>query len=75
MPSSTQPSSRSLGMTFELRAGDVIVTEDTLTAELSDGRTLSVPLDWGLQLMHGTEKRWRTASPGCLSESGDTSCT
>jgi len=29
-------------------------SNDTLTVELSDGRTLSVPLDWYPRLMHGT---------------------
>ncbi len=28
------------------------VTEDTLTAELSDGRTISVPLSWHPRLVH-----------------------
>ena len=36
-------------MTFE-------VTEDTLTAELSDGRTISVPLAWYPRLEHATPK-------------------
>ena len=30
----------------------VAVTEDTLTAELSDGRTISVPLAWYPRLVH-----------------------
>ena len=30
------------------------VTEDTLTAELMDGRTISVPLDWYPRLVHAT---------------------
>ena len=32
----------------------VDVTEDTLTAELMDGRTISVPLDWYPRLVHAT---------------------
>ena len=32
----------------------VAVTADTLTAELSDGRTISVPLDWYPRLIHAT---------------------
>jgi hypothetical protein len=32
----------------------VAVTEDTLTAELSDGRTISVPLAWYPRLVHAT---------------------
>lgn len=30
------------------------VTEDTLTGELMDGRTISVPLDWYPHLVHAT---------------------
>ncbi len=30
------------------------VTEDTLTADLSDGRTISVPLAWYPRLVHAT---------------------
>ena len=30
------------------------VTEDTLTAELSDGRTIAVPLAWYPRLVHAT---------------------
>ena len=32
----------------------VSVTEDTLTAELMDGRTISVPLGWYPRLVHAT---------------------
>ena len=32
----------------------VRVTEDTLTAELADGRTISVPLEWYPRLVHAT---------------------
>ena len=49
--------------TVEVRvpdAGDVTVTEDTLTAELSDGRTISVPLAWYPRLMHATERAGAT---------------
>ena len=34
----------------------VAVTADTLTAELSDGRTISVPLDWYPRLTHATRR-------------------
>lgn len=33
---------------------EVTVTEDTLTVELSDGRTISVPLDWYPRLIHAS---------------------
>ena len=35
-------------------AEDIQVTEDTLTAELSDGRSISVPLAWYPRLVHAT---------------------
>ena len=43
--------------TIEVRvpeAETVVVTEDTLTAELADGRTISVPLAWYPRLVHAT---------------------
>ena len=49
------------------RAQDVTVTEDTLTVELSDGRSISVPLAWYPRLVHGTpEERanWRLIGQG-----------
>jgi hypothetical protein len=45
----------------------VTVTEDTLTVELSDGRTISVPLAWFPRLTHSTpEERnnWRLIGRG-----------
>jgi hypothetical protein len=45
-----------------VRAQNVTVTEDTLTAELSDGRSISVPLAWYPRLVHGTpdeRSNWR----------------
>lgn len=50
-----------------VRADDVIVTEDTLTVDLSDGRSISVPLAWYPRLVHGTpEERsnWRLVGQG-----------
>jgi len=35
-------------------ATDVSVTDDSLVVELTDGRTLSVPLAWYPRLQHGT---------------------
>lgn len=32
----------------------VVVTDDTLTVDLVDGRTLSVPIGWYPRLAHGT---------------------
>lgn len=34
-------------------ATNVLVTDDTLTVDLSDGRTISVPLAWYPRLVHG----------------------
>ncbi|MXZ88098.1 MAG: DUF2442 domain-containing protein [Dehalococcoidia bacterium] len=55
----------------EPRAGekvqDVRVTEDTLTVDLLDGRTISVPLAWYPRLLHATPDQranWRIAGGG-----------
>ena len=41
-------------------ATGLTVSEDTLTAELSDGRTISVPLAWYPRLIHAvSEERYR----------------
>jgi hypothetical protein len=45
----------------------VRVTNDTLTVDLNDGRTISVPLAWYPRLMHGTSaerKNWRLIGKG-----------
>ena len=46
---------------------DVAITSDTLTVELEDGRTLSVPLAWYPRLVHASlEERnsWRVIGGG-----------
>jgi hypothetical protein len=46
---------------------DVTVSQDTLTVELSDGRTLSVPLAWYPRLSHASaaeRKHWRLIGRG-----------
>ena len=53
--------------TTAARAQDATVTEETLTVELFDGRSISVPLAWFPRLVHGTpEERsdWRLMSQG-----------
>jgi hypothetical protein len=48
-------------------ATDVHVTDDTLTFELSDGRTISVPTAWYPRLAHATAKErsvWRMIASG-----------
>lgn len=46
---------------------DVNITEDTLTVDLSDGRTISVPLGWYPRLEHASRderKNWRLIGKG-----------
>ena len=46
---------------------NVTVTEDTLTVELTDGRSISVPLTWYPRLLHGTQierNNWRLIGNG-----------
>ena len=56
--------------TIDVRVRDatsVAISEDTLTADLSDGRTISVPLTWYPRLVHATmEERcnWRLVGGG-----------
>ena len=48
-------------------AQNVQVTEDALIVDLSDGRTVSVPLAWFPRLLHGTPEernRWRLIGDG-----------
>ena len=45
----------------------VAITEDTLTLDLTDGRTISVPLTWYPRLLHGTpaeRSHWRFIGQG-----------
>ena len=49
------------------KAEDVRVTEDTLSVDLSDGRTISVPLEWFPRLVHATPEerdKWRLIGRG-----------
>ena len=48
-------------------ATNVAVTDDTLTVDLSDGRTISVPLAWYPRLSHGMPAErtdWRLVGRG-----------
>ena len=48
-------------------ATDVHVTDDTLTVDLSDGRSISVPISWFPRLVQATEsdrKNWRLIGKG-----------
>ncbi len=49
------------------RAEDVTVKDDTLTVDLSDGRTILVPLEWFPRLVHATpeeRKNWKLIGRG-----------
>ncbi|MGB9591370.1 MAG: DUF2442 domain-containing protein [Candidatus Kryptoniota bacterium] len=49
------------------RAEDVRVTKDSLIVDLSDGRTISVPLEWFPRLLHATHEErsnWRLIGRG-----------
>jgi len=48
-------------------AENVQVTKDTLSVNLSDGRTIAVPLEWFPRLLHATSKEkhnWRLIGKG-----------
>ena len=48
-------------------AETVEITEDTLSVDLSDGRTVSVPLSWYPRLVYATQEErnnWRTIGNG-----------
>jgi hypothetical protein len=50
-----------------IAAQRVAVTKDALSVDLSDGRTVSVPLAWYPRLLHGTPKernKWRLIGEG-----------
>jgi hypothetical protein len=49
-------------LVVEARALDVQLTDECLSVDLSDGRTISVPLAWYPRLMHGNDaerNNWR----------------
>jgi len=57
--------------TSEPKAGervlDVRVTEDTISVDLYDGRTITAPLAWFPRLLHATpgqRSNWRVAGAG-----------
>ena len=39
-----------------VKGSNVLVSEDTLTVELADGRSLSVPIAWYPRLFHGSQQ-------------------
>ena len=51
----------------EARARAISVTDDTLTVDLHDGRTVSIPIAWYPRLSHGSEAErndWRLIGDG-----------
>ena len=51
----------------DVRIKDISVTEDTITAQLMDGRIISVPLAWSWRLLEATPKQranWRIIGDG-----------
>ena len=57
--------------TLESKAGeqvrDVRVTDDTISVDLFDGRTITVPLAWYPRLLHATSEQranWHIAGAG-----------
>jgi len=46
---------------------NVLLTDDTLSVDLSDGRSISVPIAWFPRLLHSTEQKrnnWRLIGRG-----------
>jgi len=53
--------------TQEVRIKDIFVTDDSITAQLMDGRTISVPLAWSWRLSEATPKQranWEIIADG-----------
>ena len=53
--------------TQHVRVTAVVVADDLLTVELSDGRTISAPLSWYPRLCHGSpdeRSEWRLVGGG-----------
>jgi len=63
-----------LALSADERVREVSVSEDTLTVDLMDGRTISVPLLWYPRLLAGTPKQ-RTNWEPCAAAYGSTGQT
>jgi hypothetical protein len=56
-----------LALAADERVKDVRFSEDTLSVELMDGRTISVPLAWYPRLLNATDKQrshWKISGAG-----------
>lgn len=54
-------------LTADVKAQNVIIADDSLSVELNDGRSISVPLAWYPRLSHGTSEErssWRLIGSG-----------
>lgn len=52
---------------MDIKAYQLKVSDDSLTVDLADGRTITVPIAWFPRLMHGTSKQrdnWRLVGAG-----------
>jgi len=50
-----------------VKAQNVTITDDALTVDLADGRTIAVPLAWYPRLLHGKSEerdKWRLIGDG-----------
>ena len=60
-----------LALAADERVADLEVTEDTLSVQLMDGRTITVPLVWYPRLLNATEaqrKNWSLVVGHWLSD-------
>lgn len=56
-----------LALAADERVADLEITEDTLSVQLMDGRTISVPLVWYPRLLNATEAQrnnWKIGGGG-----------
>ncbi len=56
-----------LALAADERVADLEITDDTLSVQLMDGRTISVPLVWYPRLLNATEaqsKNWQIGGGG-----------
>lgn len=56
-----------LGIDADERVKDVRFSEDTLSVDLADGRTITVPLVWYPRLLNATQeqrKHWQISAAG-----------
>jgi Protein of unknown function (DUF2442) len=60
-----------LVLEIEPVAANVVVTDESLRVDLSDGRSISIPLDWYPRLVHGSpeeRQNWQLLGDGYAIE-------